>query len=110
MWRRALSAGDLWEGDLTAVEVDGRPLLVVRLPGGEVRAYQGRCPHLGATLADGDFDGRTLSCSAHGWQFDLGTGLGVNPAGCALDRFPVAVREEAIFIFVEEEHDDVPEV
>jgi toluene monooxygenase system ferredoxin subunit len=105
MWRRALAARDLWEGDLTAVDVDGQPLLLVRLPGGEVRAYEGRCPHLGATLADGEFDGRTLSCSAHGWQFDLQTGHGVNPAGCALDRFEVSVQDDDILVLVAEEHD-----
>jgi toluene monooxygenase system ferredoxin subunit len=102
MWHRALAAGDLWEGDLTAVEVRGCPLLLVRLPGGEVRAYQGRCPHLGATLGDGDFDGRTLSCAAHGWQFDLATGRGVNPAGCTLARFPVSIEDEQILVELEE--------
>jgi toluene monooxygenase system ferredoxin subunit len=102
-WRSALAANELWEGDVTPVEVAGRQLMLVRLPGGEIRAYQGRCPHQGAALADGAgaFDGRTLTCAAHGWQFDLATGRGVNPAGCALDRFAVTVRDDQIFIFVE---------
>jgi UDP-MurNAc hydroxylase len=36
---------------------------------------QRRCPHLQADLSRfGKTDGRTLTCTMHGWQFDLATG------------------------------------
>jgi toluene monooxygenase system ferredoxin subunit len=101
-WHRALADGDLWEGELTALGVGGREVMLVRLPGGELRAYQARCPHQGAALAEGAFDGRYLECSAHCWRFDLATGRGVNPSSCSLVCFPVDVRDEQIFVEVEE--------
>jgi toluene monooxygenase system ferredoxin subunit len=97
-FRAAFRADELWEGDLTQVELGGHKLLLVRLYGGELRAYQGRCPHQGAALAEGDFDGRYLRCAAHAWQFDLLTGQGVNPASCTLQSFPVQERDALIFV------------
>jgi UDP-MurNAc hydroxylase len=36
---------------------------------------QRRCPHLGGDLARfGETDGRVLTCTLHGWRFDLATG------------------------------------
>lgn len=66
-------------------ELDRRGRLVVRLPGPRVDvlvvrtrqrvfAVENRCPHLGSLLDDGDVRGRTITCSAHGRRFDLGSG------------------------------------
>jgi UDP-MurNAc hydroxylase len=36
---------------------------------------QRRCPHLSGDLSRfGQIDGTTLTCTMHGWQFDLPTG------------------------------------
>jgi UDP-MurNAc hydroxylase len=46
---------------------------------------QRRCPHLGGDLARfGDCDGRTLTCTLHGWRFDLATGRCLNAEGVTL--------------------------
>jgi UDP-MurNAc hydroxylase len=46
---------------------------------------QRRCPHLGGDLARfGDRNGRVLTCTLHGWQFDLETGRCLNAAGESL--------------------------
>lgn len=43
---------------------------------------QRRCPHLGGDLARfGDRHGRVLTCTLHGWKFDLETGRCLNAAG-----------------------------
>jgi toluene monooxygenase system ferredoxin subunit len=104
VWCKALPVEDLWEGDIAGVDVGGQELMLVKLRGGELRAYQGRCPHQGVSLASGEFDGRFLSCRAHAWQFDLLTGRGVNPASCVLARFPVSVEDEHIFVEVNDVH------
>lgn len=120
MWRRALRAEDLWEGDLAPVELRGQhatyKVMLVRLAGGEIRAYQGTCPHQGAALDAGSFDGRYLSCSAHAWTFDLASGRGVNPAKCQLACFKVSVRAEQVFVRLgrervprQEDSDDIDE-
>ncbi len=102
VWHRALALADLWEGEIAPVTVEQQQLMLVHLPGGDVRAYQGHCPHQGAALAEGSFDGRYLSCAAHAWTFDLLTGCGVNPAGCVLQRFAVEVRDQQVFVALAE--------
>ncbi|RAI22365.1 Rieske (2Fe-2S) protein, partial [Rhodoblastus acidophilus] len=42
-----------------ALSVDGRDLAVLRTPDGW-RAFEGRCPHLGALLGEGEIDGGHL--------------------------------------------------
>ncbi|MEU8759721.1 Rieske 2Fe-2S domain-containing protein [Streptomyces sp. NPDC048659] len=106
-WTRAAADEDLWEGDLLGVEVAGRPVLLVRLAGGAVRAYQGQCPHQGLPLAEGDFDVDTgvLTCSGHLWEFDAATGGGINPSTCLLTAYTVRVREGSVDIAVPTQSD-----
>ena len=65
---------------------------------GRIVAYQGRCPHQETTLDDALFDGETLVCSAHLWEFDAATGKGLNPANTQLCEFPVEIRDGAIYV------------
>lgn len=43
-WWETINLDDLWEGDMTAVAVDGEAVLLVNIDG-TVRAYSNRCPH-----------------------------------------------------------------
>lgn len=101
-WFVATTTDDLWEGDLLDVEVDGEQVLLVRLLGGEVKAYQGMCPHQEVLLADGrwDEDTNVLLCLGHNWEFDLTSGAGLNPAGCRLYEYPVRLDEETVLVGV----------
>ena len=51
-WIEVATLDDLWEGEVTDVQVGDEIILLVHLAGGEIRAYQGYCPHQKATLAD----------------------------------------------------------
>jgi toluene monooxygenase system ferredoxin subunit len=97
-WEDAADLGELWEGDVLDVEVAGEHVLLVRLPGGEVRAYQGLCPHQKMLLADGDFDADSgvLVCMGHLWEFDLRAGVSINPAGCPLYTYSVEVAGDRV--------------
>ena len=62
------------------VVVEGRELAVF-LVDGEVRAYDGLCPHLQGPLGEGYIEDGCLECPWHAWRFDLRTGTGiVNPS------------------------------
>ena len=87
-----LEFDELWEGDMTAVEVGRLAILLVNVDG-EIRAYRNRCPHQEWPLDDGDLDGRTLTCSNHMWEFDVLTGRGINPDDCALVSYPCRVDD-----------------
>lgn len=99
-WTDVATLEDLWEGDVLEVTAGAEPVLLAHLPGGEQRAYQGMCPHSEYPLAAGELDGEVLTCAAHGWEFDLTTGEGVNPGNCRLYRFPVRVEGEQIAVAV----------
>ena len=64
-----------------AVSVDGVDLILLRT-GGHARVYQGRCPHQGALLGEGELDGGELVCRNHRWRFDAETGKRVGGPQC----------------------------
>ena len=99
-WVRALDEEDLWEGELTSMTVLDDSVLLVRLPGDEIKAYQGMCPHQEVELVDGDYDQDDfiLTCPGHSWEFDVRDGAGVNPTTCRLFAFPTKVEDGAIYI------------
>ena len=95
MWHETVHIDDLWEGDMAPVDVQGTKVLLVNVDG-EVRAYQNRCPHQAGALDEGDFDGATLTCVRHMWQFDAASGQGVNPDDCSLNGYPCEVGEDGM--------------
>ncbi|HUN90499.1 MAG TPA: Rieske 2Fe-2S domain-containing protein [Burkholderiaceae bacterium] len=100
-FKKACTRDELWEGDMLEVDVDGRVVLLVGLDGGDVRAYQGVCPHQDIPLAEGKFDGRVLVCRAHQWSFDARSGAGINPGDCSLAEYPVKLEGDDVFVDVE---------
>ena len=67
---KVCSVGDIWEGEMEPFTVDGHDILLVGVEGGEIKAFQGICPHQDIALSEGKFDGKKLICRAHLWQFD----------------------------------------
>jgi len=97
-WIEVAAVDDLWEGEMIDVQVRDEDILLVHLANGDIRAYQGYCPHQKTPLVDGELEGRILTCAAHSWQFDLSTGEGVNPKSCRLARYDVKIEDAAISI------------
>jgi toluene monooxygenase system ferredoxin subunit len=97
-WIAVATLDDLWEGEMTDVQVGDDLILLVHLNRGEIRAYQGYCPHQKTALADGKLDGHILTCAAHLWQFNLFTGEGVNPKTCQLYRYQAKIQDATIFV------------
>jgi cytochrome P450/nitrite reductase/ring-hydroxylating ferredoxin subunit len=64
---------ELRAGSPLALSVDGIDLVLLRTERG-LKAYQGRCPHQGALLGEGELDGDTLVCRNHRWRFDVDSG------------------------------------
>lgn len=94
---RVCAAKDIWEGEMEAFVVQGRQVLVVHVAG-ELRAYQGTCPHQRVSLVHGWLEGCVLTCSAHLWQFDARTGVGLNPASARLERFPIKTEGNDVLV------------
>jgi toluene monooxygenase system ferredoxin subunit len=96
-WTPVMDFDELWEGDLTGVQVNRTNVLLLNVDG-EVRAYLNRCPHQAWPLEEGDLDGRELTCANHHWVFDAVSGKGINPEDCELTAFPVKIEDGTIWV------------
>jgi nitrite reductase (NADH) small subunit len=86
-------ATDVPEGKPLALRVsDALTVAVCRLEG-VYYAFDGKCPHRGAPLAEGELQGALLVCPLHHFKFSVKTGRCVMPMHLRLRSFPV--REEA---------------
>jgi len=98
-WHDVMPVDELWIGELAGVEVAGHKVLLLNA-GGEIRAYEDRCPHLSSPLSEGFLEDNVLICSTHLWEFDCLTGAGINPRSCGLSAYPVRVEDGAIQVGV----------
>jgi nitrite reductase (NADH) small subunit/3-phenylpropionate/trans-cinnamate dioxygenase ferredoxin subunit len=102
------TAGDFREGRGVAVRVNGKKVAVFRV-GGELRAIQDSCPHMGASLADGRVEGGRVTCHWHGWRFDLTSGQGDQRSKQWLCARVYEVKVDGDDVFVRRPADDPPE-
>jgi len=79
-----------------AVTANGLDLVIVKTERG-LRAYQGRCPHQGALLGEGEMDGDALVCRNHRWRFDATTGMRRGGPEC-LVSCPVETRGAELWV------------
>ena len=87
----ALDVAELAPGATRVVEVGDVELLVCNV-GGELFAFENRCPHQAWALSDGRLTGHLIECSLHGGRFDVRDGCPVRaPTRDSLVRYPVHV-------------------
>ena len=98
--RRVATLDELWEGEMIALEIEGKVVLLVNVDGG-IHAYADSCPHLGTRLSQGSLRRNVLTCSTHAWEFDASSGQGINPKTACLESFAVKVENGDIFIDVD---------
>lgn len=67
---------------------------------GELRAYDGVCPHAGGPLGQGNIDDGRLICPWHAWEYDVLTGVNDYDESVKLVSFPVKTEGDDIFIDV----------
>ena len=71
-----LGTGDMQDGQMTEVKVEGHAFLVARV-GDEYLIADARCPHLHGNLTKGTIEGAVVTCPLHHSQFDLRDGSAV---------------------------------
>lgn len=77
-WSTVCRFADLDQATPLGVEVGDVPVCVVRLAE-NVFAVRDECTHGAVPLSEGDVEGTTIECWAHGSRFDLLTGEVQNP-------------------------------
>ncbi len=80
-----------------AASAGGEELVLVRTPEG-LKAYEGRCPHQGALLCEGERSGDELVCRNHRWRFDVATGRRRGGPEC-LASCPLQARGGELFAY-----------
>jgi len=69
---------------------------------GRVFAMENRCPHRNFPLHEGSLSGTIITCSAHGWSFDVRTGFRPDDSdGWPLPCFEARVIDGQVWIDLE---------
>jgi len=74
VWQDLIPIQDLEENDATPVSIKNTLLAVYDGTQG-ITVSEARCPHAGANLCDGYFDGRNIECPLHQGLYDAITGV-----------------------------------
>jgi len=83
------ASSELPDGERLFVEVDGQPIVLLRIAG-QVFAIADLCSHDDGPLGDGDLDGHIIICPRHGARFDVRTGKALSlPAIADIPAYPV---------------------
>jgi 3-phenylpropionate/trans-cinnamate dioxygenase ferredoxin subunit len=91
---------DFANGESTAITIDGRRLVVVRIDD-DVFILSDRCSHEDFPLATGEVDvaDGTIECARHGALFDLHSGAPLSlPATEAVATFSVSIQDGRVYI------------
>jgi len=103
-------AADVPENGLRECAVEGGLKLVVANAGGEFFGFQAMCPHQDVPLCEGLFDGSTLTCHMHLWQWDIRTGAPLGIAEAPLQRYPLSRDGDSLYLGSEGTALDVAEL
>lgn len=87
-----LAVREVTAGKPLAVRVSEQLALTVCELDGCYYAFDSKCPHRGASLAEGEIAGELIVCPLHHFKFNLKTGRCMMPRHLKLRTYPV-VRE-----------------
>jgi nitrite reductase/ring-hydroxylating ferredoxin subunit len=91
-WTRALQDADLPDDSPTAVEAEGRQILLYR-HGGRLYAIDNICSHAGGLLSRGPVANLAVTCPLHGSRFALANGcVSRGPASQPQPVLPTRIR------------------
>lgn len=84
-------------GAIREFQVDGKTVALANVSG-TFYAIENTCLHRGGPLGQGVLSGSVVTCSWHGWEFDVTTGkIKANPT-VGVSCYKVEVRGEDIYV------------
>ena len=110
-WYRALPADRVHRNQLHKATLLEIPLVIGRDRQGHAFALRDACPHRGMPLNCGKFDGESLECLYHGWQFDVHNGQCQSIPSLTSDQtlkidriyagsYPCEERDDFIWVYI----------
>jgi 3-phenylpropionate/trans-cinnamate dioxygenase ferredoxin subunit len=79
------------------VRVSGKELALFNVDG-TIFAIDDSCLHQGMSLAASKFEGKVVTCSGHGWKYDVTTGSTLSSPGFGVASYPVKVVDGKIMV------------
>ncbi len=99
---RVCALSDMKEGEVRTVEINDRPIVLVRYEG-VIYALDDLCTHDGGSLGDGGAIGGEIVCPRHGARFDIKTGAATRmPAVYGIQTYDVKIEGNDVFVGLEE--------
>ena len=93
---------DFADNNIAVSEVNGKKMCLARFKE-KVFAFAYQCPHAGGMLAEGYIDALgNIVCPVHRYKYDMKNGRNISGEGYYLKNWPVEVREDGIYIGIEE--------
>jgi nitrite reductase/ring-hydroxylating ferredoxin subunit/alkylhydroperoxidase/carboxymuconolactone decarboxylase family protein YurZ len=96
----ALPLAELPPGTSTTATVGEKQIALFNVDG-RICATNDSCPHAGASLGWGTFDGKIVTCRAHGLRFDVCSGSIVGGSGLSIGTYATHVEDGKIFVKLE---------
>jgi nitrite reductase (NADH) small subunit/3-phenylpropionate/trans-cinnamate dioxygenase ferredoxin subunit len=90
---------ELIEGQGRAFEVAGK-LIAIFLHAGQCFAIDDVCPHMGASLSEGELANGIVTCPWHAWRFRLADGAWADSPRVRIGCFPVRVENGQVQVLV----------
>ena len=100
-WHKVCNTRDFDIGEMKAFNISAIDFILIRSVSGFV-AIPPSCPHMANSLVEGFFDGSTLTCDKHLWQWDLPSGAPIGEAQCPLLQYEIECRGDEIWIDLKE--------
>lgn len=95
--KKIAQLADIPEGGSKLVMVDDTPIALFNIKG-EIHAWDNRCPHRGASLADGNISDSVIQCKFHLWEFDIKSACAVANSDLKVKTFEVVIEDGDVFI------------
>ena len=96
---KATTVAALPANTVIEAEINGNSYAICNWAG-EVRAFEGICPHAGGPLGQGNVADGNLICPWHAWEYDCLTGVNTFDDSCKLASFPVKIEGDDILVEV----------
>lgn len=91
-WHDAGKLPDLVAGEPQTIHAGQRDLVILQSTSG-LRVFEGRCPHQGALLGEGEIADGLLVCRNHRWTFDCESGERRGGKASCLQRYECRVMD-----------------
>ncbi len=95
-WKTICRLDAVDPASMNTVTHDGVEFLVLRGESDKVLVVPPFCPHMHTRLCDGFFDGATLTCSQHLWQWSVDDGSMQGIAEAPLAIYPSRIEGDEV--------------